>query len=509
MFTNRWLMEHFRGLALLATIVGATTAGCRGNQSAEAAGAEEAAGPAGGAITIWTDSTELFMEHPALIVGEPEKFAVHLTDLTDFAPLRSGQITLRFQPRDGGPPVVVRQDAPRSPGIYGPAPEFAKPGIYDLVILVESPQARDSITVPDLHVYASADDAPREADGGENGISFLKEQQWKTPGFTTAFATTGSVTASFDASGTIEPAAGRQAEVTAPIAGIVEAGGVATSPAPGQWVRAGQVLALLTPSLGEGGAALAEARARLREAEDEHERARRLVEVEAAPARRLHEAEIRLQAAREALAGVSGGALTAEGRLAVRSPIAGVVARRTIAPGRRVDAGTPLFSIVDPSAVWLTVNVPAAQASLVSRSAGASFVVEGTPQRYETRRVVSVSSVIDALSRTLPVIYEVPNAGGSVKVGATARVQVRTGQRVGGVVIPASAVLDEDGRPIAYVQVEGEMFEKRVLRVGGQEGDRVLVLDGIRAGERIVTGAAYQVRLASLSTSAPAHGHEH
>ena len=470
---------------------------------------EPAAGgePAGGAITLWTDSTELFMEHPALIVGAPDKFAVHLTDLTDFAPLRSGRITLRFQPRDGGQPLVVTQDVPRAPGIYGPAPAFTRAGIYDLTLLVESPQARDSLTVPGLRVYARAEEAPREQEGAESGISFLKEQQWKTPDFRTAFATVGTVAATFDVSGTIEPAAGRFAEVTAPIGGLVDASSVAQSPAPGQRVRRGQVLAHLTASLSEGGSALATARAELREAQDEHARARRLVEAEAAPRRRLHEAEIRLQAARESMAGFAGA--TSGGRVAVRSPIEGVVAKRTIAPGGRVEAGAPLFTVVDPSVVWLTVNVPAAQAAAVSQSSGASFQVEGSDTRHETRRVVSVGSVIDAQSRTLPLIFEVANPGGTIKVGASARAQVRTGQRVPGVVIPASAILDEDGRPIAYVQPEGEAFEQRALRLGGREGDRVLVLDGIRDGERVVTGAPYQVRLASLSTSVPAHGHEH
>lgn len=494
---------------LVTAIAMLSLAGCRNSETAEARAADGAGEPAGGVVTLWTDSTELFMEHPALIVGQPEKFAVHLTDLTDFAPLRSGPITLRFQPRDGGQPLIVRQDAPRAPGIYGPAPEFTKPGVYDLTLVVESPQARDSITVRDLRVYAKAEDAPREEGAAETGISFLKEQQWKTPGFATVFATTGSVTAAFDASGTIEPAAGRFAEVTAPIGGLIDAGGVASSPAPGQSVRRGQVLALLTPSLGEGGSAFADARARLRDAEDEHARAKRLVEAEAAPARRLREAEIRLQAVREALAGVAGGALTAGGRMAVTSPIAGVVARRSISPGGRVEAGAPLFTIVDPSVVWLTVNIPAAQASLVSRSVGATFEVEGSTRPYGTRRVISVGSVIDSLSRTLPLIYEVPNADRSVKVGATARVHVRTGQRLSGVVIPASAVLDEDGRPIAYVQVKGETFEKRTLRLGGEEGGRALVLAGIKAGERVASGAAYQVRLASLSTAVPAEGHAH
>lgn len=494
---------------LVPVFVVLSLAGCRKSETAEARSATPGVEPAGGVITLWTDSTELFMEHPALIVGQPEKFAVHLTDISDFAPLRSGPITLRFQPRDGGEPLVVRQETPRAPGIYGPAPEFTKPGVYDLTLIVESPQARDSITVRDLRVYAKAEAAPREEGGAESGISFLKEQQWKTPGFATVFATAGSVTAAFEASGTIEPAAGRFAEVTAPIGGLIDAGGVARSPAPGQAVRRGQVLALLTPSLGEAGSAFADARARLRDAEDEHARAKRLVEAEAAPARRLRESEIRLQAAREALAGVAGGALTAGGRMAVTSPIAGVVARRSISPGGRVEAGAPLFTIVDPSVVWLTVNIPAAQASLVSRSAGATFELEGSPRPYTTRRVVSVGSVIDSLSRTLPLIYEVPNADRSVTVGATARVQVRTGQRVSGVVIPLSAVLDEDGRPIAYVQVDGETFEKRTLRLGGEEGDRVLVLDGIKAGERVASGAVYQVRLASLSTAVPAEGHAH
>jgi cobalt-zinc-cadmium efflux system membrane fusion protein len=497
----------------LTALTALLLAACNRGEASDAKAEEAADGrgePAGGAITLWTDSTELFMEHPALIVGAPDKFAVHLTDLTDFAPLRSGAITLRFQPQDGGAPVIVRQEAPRSPGIYGPSPEFTKPGVYDLTILVESRQARDSMMVRDLRVYARAEDAPREEAAAATGIGFLKEQQWKTPGFATTFATNGSVAATIDASGTIGPAAGRYAEVTAPIGGLVDAGSVASSPVPGQRVRRGQVLALLVPTLGEGGSgAFAEGRARLREAQDEFDRAKRLVEAEAAPARRLHEAEIRLQAAREALAGFAGGALSPNGRLAIPSPITGVVARRTIAPGSRVEPGAPLFTVVDPSVVWLSVNVAATQASLVSRSSGASFELDGASRRYDTRRVISIGSVIDSLSRTLPVIFEVANADGSVKVGATARVRLRTGATQQGVVIPASAVLDEDGRPIVYAQPEGETFEKRSIRLGGQDGDRVLVLEGIKPGERIVTGAAYQVRLASMSTAAPAHGHEH
>jgi membrane fusion protein, heavy metal efflux system len=494
------------GVAGTLLAVATALAGCGKADRAEATGAA----PAGGAVTVWTDSTELFMEHPALIVGAPDKFAVHLTDLTDFAPLRSGRVTLRFAPRRGGQPVVVTQEAPRSPGIYGPAPVFTQPGVYDLTIQVESPQARDEIRVPDLRVYASVEEAPKEEAEGNLGIRFLKEQQWKTVGFATAFADSGTVSESFMATGQLVPAAGKIARVSAPIAGLVETAGLAGTPAPGQRVTRGQVLAVLTPTLGESGSAYAQARAELREAEDEFARAERLYRVEAVPQRRVHEAEIRLAAAREALTAFAGGGTPREdGRLVVRAPLAGVVVARSLTPGTRVDAGTELFTIVDPALVWVQVNVPADEATRVGRTAPASFRVAGDDRDRATRRLISVGSIIDSATRTVPVLYETPNPDGALKIGANVRVAVRTGRAVSGVVIPTSAVLDEDGRPVAYVQTEGEAFEKRELELGSADSSRTLVPAGIRPGERVVTGAAYQVRLASLSTSVPAHGHEH
>ncbi|MGH7519527.1 MAG: efflux RND transporter periplasmic adaptor subunit, partial [Gemmatimonadales bacterium] len=383
--------RYQRPWPLVAVLLGTAIVACGDGQSQDEPTGGGAGEPAGGAITLWTDSTELFMEHPALIVGAPDKFAVHLTDLTDFAPLRSGKITLRFEPREGGEPLVVVQEAPRSPGIYGPAPAFTRPGVYDLTITVESPQARDVIKAPGLRVYANAAEAPKEQGGEDAGIAFLKEQQWKTPGFGTAFAAAGQITESFQATGQIVPAAGRMARISAPVAGVVEASGLEGAPAPGQRVTRGQVLAVLTPALGEGGSAYARARAELREAEDEHARAQRLYAVEAVPQRRLHEAEIRLTAAREALAAFGGsGTARADGRVVIRAPLAGVVASRTLAPGSRVDAGAELFTVVDPGVVWLEANVPAAEAARVSAKSTASFRVPGSDAARRARRTISV-----------------------------------------------------------------------------------------------------------------------
>jgi multidrug efflux pump subunit AcrA (membrane-fusion protein) len=78
-----------------------------------------------------------------------------------------------------------------------------------------------------------------------------------------------------------------------------------------------------------------------------------------------------------------------------------------------------------------------------------------------------------------------------------------------GVVVPGSAVLDDNGTSVAYVQLGGEEFERRVLTLGPNDGTRVLVREGLRVGEMVVVTGGYQVRLASLSGSEFAGGHVH
>jgi multidrug efflux pump subunit AcrA (membrane-fusion protein) len=77
------------------------------------------------------------------------------------------------------------------------------------------------------------------------------------------------------------------------------------------------------------------------------------------------------------------------------------------------------------------------------------------------------------------------------------------------VTIPASSVLDEGGMAVVFVQLGGESFERRTLRLGAREGDWVEVLDGLTPGSRVVSRGAYLVKLASTGTAQIGHGHAH
>jgi RND family efflux transporter MFP subunit len=272
-------------------------------------------------------------------------------------------------------------------------------------------------------------------------------------------------------------------------------------------VAAQAPLAALLPALGEAGAALAEAQGQLRAAEAEYDRASRLVAAEAAPQRRLLDAEVARDRARQALAGLGGG--LEAGRLMLRSPIGGIIADRHIVAGARVAAGQPLFTVVDPSVVWVRARVPAGSVGAIRPGAAASFRPEGATTWRPTGRRVTTAPLIDSVSRTLALVWEVGNPTGTIPIGATATVAVPLGGEVLGVIVPASAIIEEDGIPVVYVQVSGESFTRRVVRLGARAGDRAVIADGVRPGERVVSGAAYQVRLASLGSSVPAHGHEH
>ena len=76
-------------------------------------------------------------------------------------------------------------------------------------------------------------------------------------------------------------------------------------------------------------------------------------------------------------------------------------------------------------------------------------------------------------------------------------------------VIPASALVEEQGIFYVYVQTEGESFQKREIKTGANDGEKVQVLSGLSEGERVVTKGAYQIKLSPASGALPTHGHEH
>ena len=488
------------------------------------AGTDPSVAPEALAFTRWTERTELFLEYPPLVAGQVSRFSVHLTELTGFKPLTEGRVIVELKSPDGST-ASFATDGPSRPGIFGLDVRPAKAGPGTLIIRLESAKLNDVHDVGAAEVFATSEDAARAASGeAVDAISFLKEQQW-TLDFATAVVGERPLREGLRVPAEILPRTGGEAEVIAPVAGRVAAGG--DIPAPGTAVRQGQILARIVPKIAVPAdrAALelsvTEAASALALAEKNLQRTERLASAGAVPARRLDEsaaaaanARARLDAARSVL---SQHELTrsAEGRaderaeFVLRAPIAGVVAGSAAFPGSGVEEGQSLFRIVSVDPVYVAAFVPEAESGGLSDLTEGEMEVPGEARPVPLNKVISVGRVVDTLSRTVSVIFELSNPEGRLAVGRSVFVRLFTGRRWLGLALPESAIVDDTGRPVVFVQVAGESFLRRAVRLGVSDSGFVGVLEGLKAGERIVTTGAYQIRLAALSPQVPASGHVH
>jgi cobalt-zinc-cadmium efflux system membrane fusion protein len=186
-----------------------------------------------------------------------------------------------------------------------------------------------------------------------------------------------------------------------------------------------------------------------------------------------------------------------------------VIAGRDAATGANVSAGTVLFRVVDASQVHVVGQVPEAQAARVRLARAAEIEIVGQPRRLPAGRLISVGKVLESQSRTLPITFALDNRTLGIPVGQAIILHLLMETTPPQPVVPALAVVDDAGRPIVFVQREGETFERRAVTLGPRSGDVVQISEGVKPGDRVVTKGAYLVRLASLSTSVPAHGHVH
>lgn len=108
----------------------------------------------------------------------------------------------------------------------------------------------------------------------------------------------------------------------------------------------------------------------------------------------------------------------------------------------------------------------------------------------------------------MPVTFEFDNKG-EVIPGSFVEVFLLSSPMENVISLPRTALTEEQGSYFVYLQLDEEGYKKQEVTVGADNGKNVQILSGVKAGDRVVTEGAYQVRLASASNAIPAHSHEH
>jgi membrane fusion protein, heavy metal efflux system len=185
------------------------------------------------------------------------------------------------------------------------------------------------------------------------------------------------------------------------------------------------------------------------------------------------------------------------------APIAGVVVDRQVGPGQYVQsgAGTPVFTIADPSSVWLLANVREANSGLVKLGQSVEVHVLAYPKRVFNARVTHVAALVDPVTHRLPVRAELENRDGALKPEMFANYRILTSDATQSPAVPESAVVHEGEAAHVWV-LEGEgLLELRAIHTGRSDAGLIEVLDGLKPGERVVTKGSLFIDQAAVPAS--------
>jgi membrane fusion protein, heavy metal efflux system len=507
-------------IQIVTVLVAAGLAGCSQNPQASAQ-AQKAAEAEPLRETRWTGNGELFVEYPALVSNQKSRFAVHLTRLRDFKAVKDAACEVHLT-RDSVPEVYPC-DPSTHPGIFGANVQPKSAGEANLSIVVHGRDLNDTFDVGTVRIAADAASAEKPPEAKEETITFTKEQQWALD-FGTEIAVEQGLRDNLRVAAETLPRTGGEVAVIAPIAGrlVVEK----TFPV-GTAIEKGTQLASIVPPTGTLvdlatlQFAEAEATVTLEQAQRDRARAERLLNAGAVPARRAEEAraveataQARLQSAKTRLAQYDAtrsadGAEAGIRRFAVRAPITGIFSESTAVSGANVEVGTILFRIVDINTLFVSGVVPESELAKLRQLSGAEIEMPGTGQIRQASRLVSVGRLVDSSTRTVPVTYETDNRDHRLAVNQTVFLRLLLAPATKSPVVPEAAIIDDAGRPVVFVQRAGETFLRRPVKLGVRNSGLVQVVEGLNPGDRVVTKGAYLIRLSTMSSAVPAHGHVH
>ncbi len=196
----------------------------------------------------------------------------------------------------------------------------------------------------------------------------------------------------------------------------------------------------------------------------------------------------------------------------VTTPIGGYVKSLLVKEGDYVSVGQPLVSITQNRRLFLRADVSEKYYNALPSVASANFSTPYNNKVYSLTdlngRLLSYGKASGEGSYYIPVTFEFDNKG-EVVPGSFVEIYLLTKPMEGVISVPRSALTEEQGSFFVYLQIDEECYRKQLVTLGADDGERVQVLTGLHAGDRLVTKGAYQVKLAGATNAIPAHSHEH
>jgi multidrug efflux pump subunit AcrA (membrane-fusion protein) len=178
-------------------------------------------------------------------------------------------------------------------------------------------------------------------------------------------------------------------------------------------------------------------------------------------------------------------------QLELKAPIDGVITERNATMGELVDKSKEVFTISDPTQLWVIAEIKERDIAAIKVGQDAIFTVLAYPQEKFQGKVILIGNQVEAGSRTLEVRIAMDNADGRLKPGMFADVEITTTMLENVLLIPDGALQTDGDNQIVFVALDDNKFEKRVVKLGEEQQGRVQVLTGLKAGDKIATEGSF------------------
>jgi RND family efflux transporter MFP subunit len=363
------------------------------------------------------------------------------------------------------------------------------------------------------HAGHAHDENCREDDNDNRGaethtdeIAFSKAQA-DAAGLEIQTVTPGTFSQVIKTSGQILSAQGDEATIAATSNGIVSFANPSISE--GAAVRAGEaIITVSAKNLPEGDPA-AKAKIAYETALKEYQRAEGLVKEQIISTKEFEQTRLRYETAKTAYEAQSFN-VTASG-VKVTSPISGYIKNRLVNQGDYVSVGQPIAVVSQNRRLQLRAEVSENYFKSLKSIGSANFQTSYDNTVYKLSglngRLLSFGKASGGQSFYIPVTFEFDNIG-DVVPGSFVSVYLLSNVQNDVISVPVSALTEEQGLYFAYLQLDEEGYQKQEVTLGQSNGDRVRILSGLKAGDKVVIQGVCQVKLAAVSSVMP-EGHSH
>lgn len=492
-------MKHFIRLFLLLGFLTACQYANHESSPATHEDHEEEALP----IHVFADGMEIFAESGQLVAGEEVAMRAHLTILENYAPVASG--TLSFRLRQSGSEGSWQELDFLKAGIFTGSFVVPKAGICQMEFKYSDLDQEHVFIKDSLRIVSLKEELLAEEH--QEGLPFLLEQAWETE-FGIQRIENQTFSQALNCGGAIIASPESTYELSSPVSGQIQI--ERNDLVIGAYITRGTLLFTVKGS-GFGNENLDvlahTAKAVYDNSKTILERKSQLRALEAVSQKELEQARADFEIAKSQYEALTDH-LAGQG-VQIKSPVSGYLTELNTTANGFVERGFLLGKIVRQGELLIQANLPVSKAKDANNVHSLYFKQMGDPAIHtleeQNGSLISIGNFVNPLTGMIPILFKVDGQG--LTPGSFAELWLLTNPTEDQIVVPKSSLIEEYGLFYVYVQIGGESYEKRAVKIAATNGRDYLIESGLEIGEVIVSKGAMAIKIANAMGTPPAHVH--